>query len=61
MSRGMGTWTYRFGNDVESVRDFTLTMRTDFDAIDFPPQTLLPVAEQRFVRAGVSTGAMGRS
>jgi inner membrane protein involved in colicin E2 resistance len=46
-SRGMGTWTYRFGNDVESVRDFALTMRTDFDAIDFPPQTLLPVAEQR--------------
>ena len=46
-SRGMGTWSYRFGNDVESVRDFALTMRTDFDAIDFPPQTLLPVAEQR--------------
>lgn len=49
-SRGMGTWTYRFGNDVESVRDFALTMRTDFDAIDFPPQTLLPVAEQRWVK-----------
>jgi inner membrane protein involved in colicin E2 resistance len=46
-SRGMSTWSYRFGNDVESVRDFALTMRTDFDAIDFPPQTLLPVAEQR--------------
>ncbi len=48
MSRGMGTWTYRFGSDVESVRDFALTMKTDFDAIDFPPQTLLPVVEQRF-------------
>jgi inner membrane protein involved in colicin E2 resistance len=46
-SRGMSTWSYRFGNDVESVRDLALTMRTDFDAIDFPPQTLLPVPEER--------------
>src|SRR5579871_1290353 len=46
-SRGMGTWTYRFGNDVSSIRNFALTMQTDFDAIDFPPQTLLPVAERR--------------
>ncbi len=46
-SRGMGSWTYRFGTDVESVRDFALMMRTDFDAIDFPPETLLPVAEAK--------------
>ncbi|MGA2761388.1 MAG: inner membrane CreD family protein [Candidatus Cybelea sp.] len=41
-SRGMGTWTYRFGTGVESVNDFALTMTTNFDAIDFPPQTLPP-------------------
>lgn len=41
-SRGMGTWLYRFGNDVTAVNDFTLVMTTDFGAIDFPPQTLLP-------------------
>lgn len=41
-SRGMGTWLYRFGNDVTAVNDFTLAMTTDFGAIDFPPQTLLP-------------------
>jgi hypothetical protein len=45
-SRGMGTWTYRFGNDVESVHDFALTMTTDFASIDFPPETLLPVTER---------------
>ncbi|HEV3090055.1 MAG TPA: inner membrane CreD family protein [Candidatus Cybelea sp.] len=44
-SRGMGTWTYRFGQDVASVDDFTLTMNTNFNAIDFPPQTLLPTTE----------------
>jgi hypothetical protein len=44
-SRGMGTWTYRFGSGVESVNDFALTMTTNFDAIDFPPQTLPPDAE----------------
>jgi hypothetical protein len=46
-SRGMGTWSYRFGSDVASVNDFSLAMTTNFDAIDFPPQTLLPVDERR--------------
>lgn len=46
-SRGTGTWTYHFGNEVEPVNDFSLTMTTNFNAIDFPPQTLLPVSEQR--------------
>jgi hypothetical protein len=46
-SRGMGTWTYKFGTGVESVNDFALTMTTNFDAIDFPPQTLLPSSEER--------------
>jgi hypothetical protein len=41
-SRGMGTWMYRFGTGVESVNNFALTMTTNFDAIDFPPQTLPP-------------------
>ena len=45
-SRGMGTWTYRFGSDVESVTDLVMTMSTNFAAIDFPPKTLLPTAEQ---------------
>ena len=47
LSRGMGTWTYQLRPRVEAVRDFALTMTTNFDAIDFPPQTLLPVSENR--------------
>ena len=44
-SHGLGTWTYRFGNGVVPVRDFILTMATNFRAIDFPPQTLTPTQE----------------
>lgn len=46
-SRGMGMWSYRFGGDVQSARDFTLTTTTNFDAIDFPAHTLLPTDERR--------------
>jgi inner membrane protein involved in colicin E2 resistance len=47
LSRGMQSWTYSFGDGVQSVDDFALTMTTNFDAIDFPPQTLLPSTERR--------------
>lgn len=48
-SRGTESWNYRFaaGDGVQSVRNFSLTMFTNFGAIDFPPQTLLPEKEQR--------------
>jgi hypothetical protein len=45
-SRGSESWIYQFKKGVESVNDFTLTMTTNFKAIDFPPQTLLPVSEE---------------
>jgi hypothetical protein len=46
-SRGLGTWRYRFGDNVSTVRNFRLAMRTNFAAIDFPPQTLAPTTERR--------------
>lgn len=49
-SRGMGSWTYCFGNGVNAVNDFAMTMTTNFGAIDFPPETLLPSSEERFTR-----------
>jgi Inner membrane protein CreD len=45
-SRGLGRWEYRFGKDVVTARDVTLTMRTNFTAIDFPPRTLAPTTER---------------
>lgn len=44
-SRGVESWMYQFKKSVASVNNFTLTMTTNFKAIDFPPQTLLPVTE----------------
>ena len=45
-SRGTQSWTYSFGDGVQSVNDFALTMTTNFSAIDYPPQTLLPPSER---------------
>jgi hypothetical protein len=44
-SRGIESWVYQFNEGVASVRNFQLTMATNFKAIDFPPKTLLPTSE----------------
>src|SRR5215470_7773228 len=41
-SQGLERWTYRFGNEVSQVRDFTLNMKTNFRDIDFSEDTLSP-------------------
>ena len=41
-SQGLDVWRYNFGGDVAQVRDFRLRMLTDFEAIDFPENTLSP-------------------
>jgi len=46
-SRGVGRWSYYFARGVSTVRDFDLTMHTDFDAIDFPEHTLSPTVERK--------------
>jgi hypothetical protein len=46
-SRGMNEWRYVLGTDVAAVHDFALTMRTNFDEIDFPENTLSPTEEQK--------------
>jgi hypothetical protein len=45
-SQGVGTWSYVFGTGISTVRDFNLTMRTNFEAIDFPEGTLAPTLER---------------
>lgn len=47
-SQGLDQWRYVLGreSEVAEVRDFDLTMRTNFEAIDFPDNTLSP-AERR--------------
>ncbi len=50
-SQGLDTWRYNFGGDVAQVRDFRLRMTTDFEAIDFPENTLSP-SEKREADGG---------
>jgi len=50
-SRGLGSWTYKFGNDVSQVRDFVLNMTTNFKDVDFPEDTLSP-SEKRQTTQG---------
>jgi inner membrane protein involved in colicin E2 resistance len=44
-SQGMDSWVYKFGDQVSQVRDFALTMKTNFKDVDFPPDTLSPTEE----------------
>ena len=45
-SQGLGRWGYSFGGDVSQVRDFTLNVRTNFKAVDFPENTLSPTTKR---------------
>lgn len=46
-SQGLGNWRYKFGNDVTQTKNFQLVMHTNFEAIDFPVNTLSPKQEHR--------------
>jgi hypothetical protein len=43
-SRGLETWKYSFGDKVNRVKNFDLTMRTRFREIDFPEGTISPTS-----------------
>jgi hypothetical protein len=46
-SQGLDEWRYRLGGEVAEARNFRLTMRTDFDRIDFPENTLSPTEKRK--------------
>jgi len=46
-SRGKDSWRYLFGNSVKAVKNFKLTMTTDFAKIDFPPNSMSPDAKRQ--------------
>jgi len=46
-SQGMDQWWYEFGANVSQVKNFALSMKTDFDGFDFPQNGISPTAEQR--------------
>ena len=46
-TQGLDQWWYDFGEGVTQVRDFHLAMTTDFDRIDFPPESISPTEKAR--------------
>jgi hypothetical protein len=46
-SRGLDEWTYRLGDENKIVRNFHLTMITNFDGIDFPNNTISPDIKEK--------------
>jgi Inner membrane protein CreD len=45
-SQGMDEWWYDFGKDVTQVKDFDLTMKTDFDDVNFPGNSVSPSSKK---------------
>jgi hypothetical protein len=45
-SQGLDSWRYAFGGTVAQVREFRLTMTTNFKDIDFPENTISPTEKQ---------------
>lgn len=50
-SRGIGTWSYWFGDGVSQVKDFSLTLATNVADVDFPNGSMSPST-----RAGTTLG-----
>ncbi len=46
-SQGLDEWWYDFGEDVNQVKNFSLTMHTDFEQIDFPPSSISPISKEQ--------------
>jgi len=44
-SQGLGSWAYIFGKSVTSVKDFQLTVNTNFADFDFADSSLSPTAK----------------
>ena len=44
-SQGLDSWHYKFGSEVAQVRNFRLTLRTNFRDVDFSDDTLAPTAK----------------
>jgi hypothetical protein len=54
-SQGLGTWDYKFGDNISQVHDFLLQMTTNFDAIDFPQGGLSPTMKAKAGRGWLLT------
>jgi hypothetical protein len=47
VSQGMDEWWYDFGREVTQIRNFSLSMKTNFEKIDFPENSISPTSKKR--------------
>jgi len=47
LSQGLDKWFYKFGDNVSRVKNFSLTMTTNFSDIDFPQNTISPTTKEK--------------
>ncbi len=50
VTSGMDEWWYDFGSSVNQVKNFSLTMNTDFDQIDFPENGISATKKEKTSR-----------
>ena len=46
-TRGLDSWSYSLGDSARIVKNFSLVMRTDFDSIDFPRDSISPDSKRK--------------
>lgn len=46
-SQGLNEWWYVFGQNVSQIKNFNLTMLTDFEGIDFPESSISPTKKEK--------------
>ena len=46
-SQGLDEWRYNFGKNVNQVKNFALTLHTDFKDFDFPENSMSPTEKQQ--------------
>ena len=50
VTSGMDEWWYDFGSSVNQVKNFSLTMNTDFDQIDFPENGISATKKEKILQ-----------
>ncbi|MBI4963136.1 MAG: inner membrane CreD family protein [Desulfomonile tiedjei] len=47
VTSGMDEWWYDFGSSVNQIKNFSLTMNTDFAQVDFPENSISPTSKKK--------------
>lgn len=54
-SRGLGEWRYSFADQIATVKNFKMTVTTDFDEYDFPESTISPSSKTKSPQGWILT------